>query len=440
MLAKQFKNIVILLFVSVCFTKLITLPAIGQKVQLTEISFLFFIGWLICNSKHLELSIRSFILTKIEKKLLAFLFFVGVSAVVGRSLSAFLEFAGLIYLSLLFILLRVLFFKFEDSTNYLILGIKMMGVVAIFMSIISFGIGLTGLEEQFGWELTEGKYFPGVGFINRAEGMTMSPNQLADILMLFIFLIFALDHSFERKTTILLILFAFFALLLTGAKSIILAFVGLLFIYFSFKKSHKFRAIGTIIGFCSITFFLFASHFIWLSNNDLHEIQKTKQTYATGTVFLKNESGQLIGSTYLQLKKIAVNAILEYPFFGLGGGKFNEFIKEKQKLGQLDKSLPAFDPHSSFFGIPAELGLIVFSFFVWWITAIFRLIFNLKIEFENKNRAALIVAFSSYILIWVINSLVMDVMNIRQFWLVLAGISFLTFESQFEQKIKTQLH
>lgn len=430
---KTSRIFLILIFLSVCFTKVVTLPVAGQKIQLTEMVFLLFAPFLFSSFLKLKSTgnLRDLLLPRGGGRRVDILPFILLAAVFLSALAAgqstaWFEFAGLVYLVALHWAVRLAAWPEADFQKW----IKWMGGAAAVTTLASLLLHYSGLEQAFGWELTDQKYLPGFGMLARAEGLTMSPNQLADILVLALIvhqahLFYDAKKSWDKWTLLLLA-----GAVCTFSKMLLLLVAGLLLLPVFLKKSGRYRTTHVVLASGFILFFLINTHILWLSARDLNALQSQPQSYVGEAVFFQNEKGSLVGTTYLDLKISALRAVAQHPVFGIGGGNFIYHVGEEQKAGLYPANLPAFDPHSTIFGLPAEQGLIVFLVFCGWIFYLFRLFWKTNLA-DFEDRKSLVAGLTIYFTLWLINCLAMDTLNARHFWLALgAFLSVVYFKNK----------
>ena len=121
---------------------------------------------------------------------------------------------------------------------------------------------------------------------------------------------------------------------------------------------------------------------------------------------------------YLFLKKYALKMFAERPLLGVGGGAFLDKMKIYDLEGKAPQNYLLYDPHSMFFGSLAEGGMIGFGALIFlWSAIIFFIRKRIK---DYRDDFIFYVAVASYAAIigYFIQGTDIDIMNFRFLWLL----------------------
>jgi len=123
---------------------------------------------------------------------------------------------------------------------------------------------------------------------------------------------------------------------------------------------------------------------------------------------------------------ISIKAIGQSFPWGLGSGKFNEYAHELKNNDLYPTHVPYPDPHSTYFGILAEnglLGLIALGGIIFFVTIMSRNILK-----ENSHDSHFITCLPPIFITIAIEAVCTDVMNFRHYWILLILLAS-SFES-----------
>ena len=104
--------------------------------------------------------------------------------------------------------------------------------------------------------------------------------------------------------------------------------------------------------------------------------------------------------------------------FGVGPSNFNRGLFDLKERGIYDKKLPDYDPHSSFTGTYAELGIFGFIAFVVFIFLIYSTLKTLPTNPEKW-------VFLSLFFFFLIETTSTDTLNFRHYWLAIAMLALM---------------
>lgn len=371
---------------SLPFTNVWVLPLVGQKLQLPELVFLLGMPvWLWLPPRLLSHSL--------DKVLLLFPGAMVVSAIISPGVSAFLEVLGLVYLYGVYVLSRQAV-CFVDSN--LMKGILRLGLtLVIVISLVSIVAGV--MQWEGSGYFAERKWLPFVGEVFRINGTSVSPNLWFSILAFYSILNWKLNKG--EQGFWLMTLFAVFSMLATFSKSI-LGFTGVLLMSFT-QKCGWLRYLSLV----TFAVYLFSVHFLITPP----KAQRASVSYLPEQACTAVYGGELCYTTYWLLKEKAVEAFVESKGLGVGGGQFTVYLNRQQALGEYPVELTAKEPHSSYFGLLAETGILGVIASGAVILSIVR--FRRRQLLEGIQQAALLYCF-----LLAVDAFVMDVLNFRMLW------------------------
>lgn len=399
-----------LFIISMSWTKFLVLPVTGQKIQIPELLFVALAALALITIKSFQAGLRRLHFLDISVVLFGICSF--LNAMVHQALAPWLETIGHWYLIGIYAVVRFFLFP-KFGTSFFLRAIKLLGLST---GIIAIGSALLFSAFPFFLvEIAEIKYFPGIGNLPRVEGFTMSPNQLADILI-FCFLV-EIAHSRRGLKAWLPAVIMLTGLALTLSKSILIAGGGILFLMAQGQKTWL--RITSGIGIAAlILLFIISTQALMVSRHAEDREIILQQTYVTGKALATIHNMEILETTYFRLKKMAWKAFTAHKAFGIGGGTFMAYVEAGKKSGDYPANLPKYEPHSSYFGLLAEYGIIGFLGFLSIIIAIIFRYKTLNNPIDDKNKA-LLIGIAAYFIVALAAAFAMDIVNFRHLWLAL---------------------
>ncbi|MDC2998482.1 O-antigen ligase family protein [Candidatus Pelagibacter sp.] len=374
---------------------------ISKKIEfkITEFFFILFTIIFIINLKNLK--INNFKLY--DYIILLFPFISLVHLIYFQDKDSIVGFFAAAYLFLIYIFFKTLFLNGYKKIilNYLILS----GIISSFFAIlgwmlIQFNIN-TSLVLVYDYPIK-------IGQSGRSSAFFETPNSL--MLFLIVPLFLSLDKFFQKKKlkNLFSFIFIFLASVLTFSKSFLIIF-GLIICYFSFKKnilknfSFLFLIILTLI-------YLLISNFLILEKSSNLYKQLYNKTYVNTdrNLFFENKNYVITATNYYENKIKATELILDSFFIGNG---FNSFANYKNYeyphlVGR---------PHSTYFGIFAEYGLLGIVFLI----LLFYLSLKKSLHFNKSNLSLVMICI--FLIIDGVNT---DLLFTKIFWIFFAFISY----------------
>ena len=296
--------------------------------------------------------------------------------------------------------------------------IILSSLIAALTGIIGYGLGHLGIDTT----LSIIRPFPySIENVTQAKGFTPTPNMLASIIMIGVLfhvqkLSMNLINSKRKDHLILLILLLGF--MLTFSKTIVCLLIGIILVlYFNYKSTlaKTWRLTSKTAAVTLFIVYILGTHFIIIEKDQ--DSEPLKGDYIAGSALIETDNYSMYPSQYWALKEISLEAISQSFPWGLGLGKFNDFAHELKKYDAYPTHVPYPDPHSTYLGTLAEIGLL-------GLIAFFGIIFFV-IKFSRKilsNHAADQNMFTSLPTVFIvigIEAISTDVMNFRHYWILL---------------------
>ncbi len=349
-----------------------------------------------------------------------------VGAGVGNFEASRLGILGLMYLYASYLVLsRIQFGNIESVFRQVTKG-------WIFAAII---VGLGGVVGLIAWVfgvssfLVHEKYLPYLGESVRIASFVRHPDVVINLVVYaLIFLASERWASREKiidKRSIFIILPLLMIALFSFSKFLILLpfFLCMLFIQLKKTDTRPIKIISYGLLSLGMIIFLGASHFVFIGKTEWKEKRQDMSEFITNELVWEGKKSNLVTTAYLPLKRLSLEAGLSNWPFGIGIGQLPQFIDNKgESLG-----IPAYDSHSSYFGLWAEAGTVGGLGGLFFITC---LIFQLK-KWRNKIHARWQRAYWKAIicmLIYVfIEGWVLDGLFFRHHWFLLVLISIQGF-------------
>lgn len=411
---KAFNILTILLIISTCFQNLLNLPYIGRKIQLTEFIFLLFV--FVFPYK----SLKKIKLTKSEKYtagiLIIYILSNIISAILSKNIYSMIEVAGRLYLICLFIILITFFNQFSvDEMKKKIPGLFFfMGWFLSVFSLLGYALLIFNIETPL---LSHYIEYPYLGTIYRLQGPTFTPTMLITILTCCLLLSLPGFQNLPYNKMLRNILFGIIILstILTFSKTILIIFWGLgLWLINQSKKLNKFILWAPSLFLIILT--IISTHFIFLkSGSGQYEKYKDRQFFTDRLLFTMGKT-EVYETSYLSLKRIALEAGQSHFIFGVGPGLFNDEVEKRKVSGEASANMLSYDPHSTYLGAFAETG--IFGFLALMAFLLFTYLPFTSIQKMKTDPFY----FALYLLLtaFLIEAISTDIMNFRHYWILMA--------------------
>ncbi|MBK6545653.1 MAG: O-antigen ligase family protein [Saprospiraceae bacterium] len=403
------------------FPNLLHLPFFIDRVQLSELWFLGMLLYFTINFKQYRSVLYSLFANKPIKNITIiaclYIFINSIAVLNSFTLNGVLEIIGKLYL--LVVLIIILCFCALCNSNELIKTIRIsiygVGITMTVLGLIGWIASIYGFHNDTTEIYLNYPYF---GDTHRLRVFTTTPSMYISIINICI--VFNLtDYLFFSNNRNYLWLSMFFTLVavLSFTKSFLFIAIAWIILYL-----YKYYKSKTLIGFLFLAttmLHFFLTHFLFLKNEKLNDQNFMESPFSSNEILYTFPSNTIVGSGYFQFKKTASYLFFHHPFLGIGPGNYNQEVALLKKQGLYPQHLPAYDPHSTYFGMLAETGflglliLISFGFSIWQI---------IKQSMPYKDPRS----FMFFLLFWIVlaESISMDVMNFRHYWILFAAIIF----------------
>lgn len=354
------------------------------------------------------------------------------------------ELLGLIYLIVLFILVG----NILDSWRKISFALYLYFFVSALLSLVGLGLfswamatGDLRTTSFLGYSTMESMahHFPRIDLTFESANMALVYLHIALVFGIILFL------TEKRRQLRALIALSLPVILATAFFTGSRRFTGLLL---SLLLILSWYGRGRIIA--ALKYLLFLGFLIFLTASIITSIWVVFPLKIT-----KDNIGKNIGisanygySIHYLLPVVSLNMFKRHPFTGAGLGAYNRNFKDyvdwewlKTSFGfeaypryvELVKEKKLnFDPHSVFFGVLAETGLLGFCALIYFLTTYAvtlagRFRQSSHLTFDNILSGCVLACFIGFIL----NALTLDILSMRHFWFMLAiGLCGLKNNSQ----------
>jgi len=394
----------------------------GKKIQYSDLFFLIlFLAFIISYFKTRMEWVKTYLYIPICLYFLMHVFSMFNSTSVLKSL---LEITGVIYLIAIFFLVNNLVNNRDILHKVLISWMLALGIVLI--------CGLIGLAEVYIFQKESSLFmlsYPAPErhklihrMIPRVISTLRSPDMLMSYFVVSAGLLIGFFESTENKkikTSIITLLgLLLFVALFTTSRGVLALLVCFFIATAVFKERKNLCLIMTrylliimIAGFFS----LFIILTIWAPS----KIAVSDSAIAGE----RNLSIDFHRTNKFYYYKYALSMIKEHPFIGIGSGNFNKSLKEyyfkNPKRDPYFKDFITYDPHSTFFGLGAETGLIGLISFFGIILLFLKYMFDIYKNSEDRYMANIALGIMASVIGILVQAITMDVQNLRFLWFVL---------------------
>lgn len=386
---------------------ILLLPYIGNKAQLSDILFpllaFYFFKENKTRLKHVPIPVWALIT-------LGTILDIGlISALIHYNFNTLIESLARYYLFVLGAMVFIHFY-FQKST----FRTPFFGLAFIWAALIGAGVGLLGiLLHQIGIDNRAALFYPDFPYLGDTYRLTAffaSPNML--VLLFSFALSFLLEDLSSRFNKIACTLIGL-ALCFTFAKGLLLLIPLILVRVLNLNQS----TIKSWIWMPFIFLFLLLSHLQFKSIDS-----DPNSMYGSADTIYTTETLQVLKTSYTTNKETALRAFHTAPLFGLGVGNFNAFVDQQKELGRYPTHYYSYDPHSTWFGTLAELGILGFIALICLVVYLIQ--GASKLELTMPLNKVLLPIF----LILLVESITMDMLNFR-FLYILLGLFILQIEN-----------
>lgn len=333
-----------------------------------------------------------------------------VALIINPALTAILEVIGLIYLLGVYRLSFLVgqYYSSDQIGRWLV----PYSWILVVISGLSFILCISGYDSK-GY-LSEWKWIPFLDYMPRISGAAASNNLWASLIAFSGFVHWVSFRKRLRSSNLKYLLLALaISYIFTLSKSAVLV-LGALLLWEGLQRPTFQFLYPSGIGLFAV--FVIVTHFIIVPK----QIDNEKISYLPPGKCVEIGNVKLCPTTYSLLKFKSVQAVLESNGLGVGGGRFHKWLEQQQEEGNYPASVPAYDPHSTYFGIAAEAGVL-------GLLALIFMIFSLSVKINESSATDIVsVGLSLYILTVALDAIAMDVLNFRMLWVAIglwAGIN-----------------
>ncbi|MDG1432671.1 MAG: O-antigen ligase family protein [Saprospiraceae bacterium] len=366
----------------------------------------------------------------------ALIFYLGIVLITSffaKNFHPFLDFFGLVYLFLNYLIIRLFLISIgQDFEKIIKTGILWMGIIAAIFGIIGIATTYFFSANSLGYIYQDYPYF---GDTIRVSGFTSTPHMLASILNISILVL--LISMFEKRSlrSIFVLIILSLAYIFTFAKIVVLLIIGVIFIFLKKQKINPIVKNGLrVLSLSLFVFYMFATHFILINKSHPNLVEIRNKAFNTGEIIGETQNNYIIPTTYTTLKQSAFHLGKKYWITGVGAGNHGSYFNELKAEGLFPKHIPDYDPHSTYFGSFAETGIFGFVAILYLTFVLFKMSNHLL---KTKKYYNLKIATSACLLIFFMEAISVDAINFRHLWLVFAILSAIYNLEQNEKLGKT---
>lgn len=388
----------------VSFTQLWDLPLTHAAVQAAEVVFIplgamaiWRYGWQLLSNRAITLPLLVYVLVNFA------------AATSSGQPEALLEALGRFYLAFMFLVFWTYSQQEGDALKSRLIkawytGALVLSILTVFAYLLALGGYLTPLVHTY-------SNYPYFGAVIRAVGFTNGPGMLVVVLAWPTLWAWYLWRRKEGSYWPLIFLLS--ALLLTLSKEVLLIFLGFYLLDPKTELSTSWTKKGSIVMVTLL--FLIGSHLLISSTNTNLKTPKIGQDYHTNTIWWSSGGFQVTESSYLALKRANWIVGWRHSWLGVGPGLFNREVAGLQREGLHPAGLPAHDPHFTWGGAWSETGILGFIALLYLSIGWGKKFWSSTAPTDQVWKVTQI-----FMLLMLINSMTMDMMNIRQLWLAAA--------------------
>ena len=413
------------------------LPFISERIKLPELVglsliILFVLSLLLPDAK--AITCKVFYLPD----------FFGLSLVAGSLMSAllcgmtfksFLEVSGLLYLFLIYFIIRRI--ALAGNSSLVINSYILSATIAGFLGIAGFCVAMFSFNTPLAMGLLP---YPYLGNLARVKALTTHPTMLANILVFGVILMLGVVYDSRKirwfQSLSLAVMVA--SLFLTFSKSLanLACAILTMFIILYWHKIGKrifllSGLIALVIGFQVLTHFYFISH---LNRGNMNTL--VEKNLVSGDKLFEFNNLEVYPTSYWVIKKMEIDIFRDAMISGTGPGGYNGKVEDLQEKGVYQRGFVAFDPHSTYFGILVEQGIVGLIFFTAAMVVIVITTANICSAALTKQNGVY-ASVASAIIIMANEAMVTDILNFRQFWVILGIAAAIWISGKNDQINKT---
>ncbi|MCZ2340018.1 MAG: O-antigen ligase family protein [Chitinophagales bacterium] len=393
---------------SISFQRFFFLDRIAYKIQLPEILFVLIA---ICAYKDISTKI-----IRIMWPVWLFLGWIWINSLYHNDFDSWMEVLGLTYLSGLALITGSIVERSDTPFLKTVIAVFIIGVT------LQVGVGLYGYVLNFLGIHTKLLLFyesyPLIGDVYRMKGYCSHPLSLGNLIITALIFIPFVKIPYRSLWALILGL----GLLLTFTKAILIAFAALGFVIAIYINKTNFKRLVLAISFIVLALHVYLTHFT-LPLTPFEANQNNKAFYWNNHVVWSFGEKHIYSTSYYVLKQKSIQAVLQHPLMGVGGGNTNDYNLLNYNPSTDVKNIILYDPHSLYFGAAAEYGFVGLALLLLLVYLMGRTLFRLK---DKAFKPELFYGFILLYLFFLLEGISSDIINNRQIW-IFGGIAIVVF-------------
>lgn len=298
----------------------------------------------------------------------------------------------------------------------------------IMAAALAAGLGIAGwLMAQAG--IASSLAFPAatpylyLGTTARAQALTPTPSMLASLLVVGIVLLVGEWERMPRRVRVPVALLLTIALVLTFSKAAIGLVAGVAIAALLRERTSPWR-VRLAVGVCAAVMAVFsvAAHFALVTPAAQAAMEKGYMVAGDplAEVTVGATTYRVMRTNYFYSKYASIEAIRQSFPDGIGPGQHGAFIRDLQSSGRYPLNLWEADPHSTYTGTIAELGLFgMLSLLTLWSLLGWRL-WSMAPESMPSGAWA---SYAGILGAMAVEAICVDVMNFRHYWWYIAVVA-----------------
>lgn len=203
---------------------------------------------------------------------------------------------------------------------------------------------------------------------------------------------------------------------LTFSKEVLLLPVALLVLEGAFGKP---RPIRYPVAAVLVVVYQFSTHYFVQPRQDISHTTYATAEYSPGKVAYRGNDFQLLETTYTALKRAAIYQVARHPLMGLGADQFQQRLRDDRPVSIYPAHLPPYGPHSTWFGLLAEAGVL-------GLLAVIAMVYGLARRLRHNLRVpasptyALDYCLLAFFVALAVASVNCDLLHLQYVWVPLA--------------------
>jgi O-antigen ligase len=374
-----------------------------------------------------------------------------ISSVISGKFSAIAESFGRLYLIILFGMATLYFMQLTkiELRRTTLNACLALGILLALTSIGGIVAQYSGFPSQLVGISEDYPYF---GTVYRAQGFTHTPAMLVSLLIFTGIIVYTegsylklknksealkttqntpytegslfslhtpyftlqISHVILQKSALVLMLFA---AVLTLSRSVSFLFWGLCLVFLFNKQGYSKRTFGGATVLMTL-FMTIGTHLIFISKTSPTLPALYASDFTSNRILVEQGNFIALETSYLAIKRASIAIWQTQPIIGIGTGNFVDGLKKMQEMGIYPQKLPIYEAHSTYLGTLAENGVLG----AVAIVVFFGLLWSKMHRLEHLKMDAFAYSLWLCLTIVLIESLALDTLNFRHYWLLFALI------------------